>query len=86
MMANLKSAQKRVLVNNKKRASNQAVKSDMRSQIKQVESLIEANEMEKAKEAFHVATQKIDKTIQKGIIHKNNGNRQKARLAKKLSV
>lgn len=86
MMANLKSAQKRVLVNNKKRASNQAVKSDMRSQIKQVESLIEANEMEKAKEAFHVAAQKIDKTIQKGIIHKNNGNRQKARLAKKLSV
>lgn len=86
MMANLKSAQKRVQINNKKRVVNQSVKSDMRSQIKLVENLIEANEIEKAKEAFKLATKKIDKTIRKGIIHKNSGNRQKARLAKKLSV
>lgn len=83
-MANLKSAIKRVRVNEDKRSRNQSVKSEMRSHIKQVENLIEANDVENAKVAFETASQKIDKTVQKGIIHKNNGNRQKARLAKKL--
>lgn len=85
-MANIKSAKKRILINQKRRARNQAVKSDMRTQIKLVESLIAANELEKAKEAYRVAVKKIDKTVQKGVIHRNNGNRQKARLAKKLNV
>jgi len=83
-MANLKSAIKRVRTNNKKRAFNQSVKSDMRSQIKRVETLIEANDLENATLAFHQATKAIDKTVQKGIIHRNNGNRQKSRLAKEL--
>lgn len=84
MMANIKSAIKRVQTNNKKRLQNQSVKSDMRSHIKQVESLIEANDLENAKAAYLKAAKKIDKTVQRGIIHKNNGNRQKSRLAKKL--
>lgn len=84
-MANLKSAIKRVNTNNKKRARNQAVKSDMRTHIKQVEKLIEANDVENAKTAFQTTTRVIDKAVQKGAIHKNNGNRHKIRLAKKLN-
>lgn len=83
-MANLKSAIKRVRTNDTKRLLNQSFKSEMRSHIKQVETLIEANDVENAKAAFQDASKKIDKTVQKGIIHKNNGNRQKSRLAKKL--
>lgn len=83
-MANLKSAIKRVSTNESKRLQNESFKSDMRTQIKKVESLIEANDTENAKAAFQVAVKKIDKTIQKGIIHRNNGNRQKSRLAKRL--
>jgi small subunit ribosomal protein S20 len=83
-MANLKSAIKRIRTNDTKRLRNQSFKSEMRSQIKQVETLIEANDVENAKVAFQAASKKIDKTVQKGIIHKNNGNRQKSRLAKKL--
>lgn len=83
-MANLKSAIKRVRINNEKRARNQSYKSDMRSHIKQVEDLVEANDLENATLAFHKATKKIDQTVQKGVIHRNNGNRQKSRLAKKL--
>lgn len=84
-MANLKSAIKRVRTNDKKRNQNHSFKSDMRSQIKKVESFIEANDAENAQKAYQLATKKIDKTIQKGIIHRNNGNRQKARLTKKLN-
>lgn len=83
-MANLKSAIKRIRTNDTKRLRNQSFKSEMRSQIKQVETLIEANDLENAKVAFQAASQKIDKTVQKGIIHKNNGNRQKSRLASKI--
>jgi len=83
-VANLKSAIKRVNTNNKKRVRNQAVKTNMRSNIKQVEQLIEANELDSAKTAFQSTVRVIDKAVQKGVIHKNNGNRHKTRLAKKL--
>ncbi|HLQ97979.1 MAG TPA: 30S ribosomal protein S20 [Candidatus Dormibacteraeota bacterium] len=83
-MANLKSAIKRVRTNDTKRLLNQSFKSEMRSHIKQVETLVEAKDVENAKKAFQEASRKIDKTVQKGIIHKNNGNRQKSRLAKKI--
>lgn len=84
-MANLKSAIKRVNTNNKKRERNKALKSKMRTEIKKVEKFIEMNELEEAKNAFRTATKAIDKAVQKGAIHKNNGNRQKSRLAKKLN-
>lgn len=84
-MANLKSAQKRIRINESKRARNQAYRTKMRTKIKQVEALIEANDIEKAKTAFQEASQVIDQVIQKGVVHRNHGNRQKARLAKKLN-
>lgn len=83
-MANLKSAIKRVRVNEERRERNKAIKSRMRNQIKAVEALIEANDAENAKTAYQTAARTIDKAVQKGVIHKNNGNRNKARLAKKL--
>lgn len=83
-MANLKSAIKRVGVNEGKRTRNQAVRSDMRTHIKRVEHFLNENDLDNAKAAYVTTTRKIDKAIQKGVIHQNNGNRQKARLAKKI--
>lgn len=84
-MANLKSAIKRVQTNEKKRTRNQAFKSNMRTKIKQVETHIEANDVESAKEAYKEAVQAIDQTVQKGAVHKNSGNRFKSRLARKIN-
>lgn len=84
-MANIKSAKKRVLVNQKKHDLNQSYKSDMRSQIKRVEKLVQTNDAENAKSALQKATKKIDKAVQKGIVHQNNGNRQKSRITKKVN-
>ncbi|WP_373892862.1 30S ribosomal protein S20 [Virgibacillus natechei] len=80
-MANIKSAIKRVDTNNKKRENNQAQKSEMRTQIKRVEKLVAANDVENAKLALQETTKQVDKAIQKGVIHQNNGDRQKSRLA-----
>lgn len=83
-MANLKSAIKRVNTNDKKRKLNQPVRSDMRTHIKHVETLVEAQDAEKAQEMYNKTVKKIDKAVQKGVIHRNKGNRHKSRLAKKI--
>lgn len=84
-MANLKSAIKRINVNEDKRVQNQKVKSTMRTHIKRVENLVEENNVEEAKAVLKTTIKKIDKAVQKGIIHKNNGSRQKSRLTKKVN-
>ncbi|RCW65312.1 30S ribosomal protein S20 [Saliterribacillus persicus] len=84
-MANIKSAIKRVRTNNDRHANNQPIKSDMRSQIKSVESFIENKDVDNAKTALVYAVKKIDKAVQKGLVHRNNGNRQKSRLTKKVN-
>lgn len=84
-MANIKSAIKRVQTNEKKRESNQSYKSEMRTHIKHIEKLIEANDVENAKSALQKTTKKIDTAVQKGVVHPNNGNRQKARLTKEVN-
>lgn len=83
-MANLKSAIKRVNTNNTKRERNQAVKTNMRTNIKKVEQLIEAKDLENAKAAYNQTVRVIDKAIKKGVVHKNNGIRNKTKLANKL--
>ncbi|WP_182200526.1 30S ribosomal protein S20 [Paraliobacillus salinarum] len=84
-MANIKSAIKRVRLNNELRAHNAPIKTEMRSHIKQVEKFVANKDVEDAKAALQKAVKKIDKAVQKGIIHKNNGNRQKSRLTKKVN-
>lgn len=84
-MANIKSAIKRVRTNNDRRAHNISIKTDMRSSVKRVESFVEGKDVENAKAALQKAVTKIDKAVQKGIIHKNKGNRQKSRLTKQVN-
>ncbi len=81
----MKQAIKRIRVNDKKRVANQHFRSDMRSAIKRVDEAVGNNDVEAAKQALPVAIQKIDKAVQKGILHKNNGSRRKSSISKKVS-
>lgn len=83
-MANLKSAIKRVRTNRKKAQENLPFKSTMRTYIKRVEHFIKEEDKENAQQAFQEASKMIDRAIQKKVIHRNNGNRQKSRLAKQI--
>jgi small subunit ribosomal protein S20 len=84
-MPNIKSAIKRVKTNDARRAQNAQVKSTMRTAIKKVEALVANNDIENAKAAFAVASEKLDKAARKGLIHKNVAARQKSRLAKQVN-
>ena len=84
-MANIKSQEKRVLTNNKKRAINAAKKSALKTAIKNVLVAVDANDKAAAVEAYNLASSKLDKAITSGLHHKNYVARQKARLSKAIN-
>ncbi|SFJ19173.1 small subunit ribosomal protein S20 [Halobacillus dabanensis] len=85
-MPNIKSAKKRVRLNDDARSLNAAFKSDMRTAVKRVETLVDSKNVESAKEALPTAVKKIDKAVQRGALPKNTGNRKKSRLTKLVNA
>lgn len=84
-MANIKSAKKRILVNETRAARNKAIKSSVKTAFKKVHAAIEANDKEAAKTALIAATATIDKAASKGVYHKNTASRKVSRLAKAVN-
>ena len=80
-MANIKSAKKRILVNQTKAARNKAIKSKVKTVVKKVEAAIAANDKAAATAALKEATVVIDKATSKGVFHKKTSSRKISRLA-----
>ena len=85
-MANIKSAKKRAITNEKSRLRNKAIKTNLKTVEKDFEKAILSNDVEKANEACKLASKKFDMAASKVIIHKNAANRKKAQLAKKVNA
>ena len=83
-MPNIKSAKKRVLVNEKKTQQNNAIKSALKTQIKKFLAAVSADNKEEATAIYPETVSAIDSAASKGIIHKNNAANKNAKLAKKL--
>ncbi len=79
-MANIKSAKKRILVNQTKADRNKAIRSGVKTAVKKVYTAIDANDKEAAKAALLNATSVIDKATSKGVYHKNYASRKISRL------
>ena len=84
-MANIKSAKKRILVNNANAERNKAIKSGVKTAIKKVYSAIDAGDKNAAKDALTQATAVMDKATTKGVYHKNTTARKVSRLAKAVN-
>ena len=84
-MPNIKSAKKRVKVNETKAAQNKALKSALKTSMKKYEAAVASGNMEAAEETYTVAVKKIDQAVSHGIIHKNNAARKKSRFTKMLN-
>ncbi|MCI8561545.1 MAG: 30S ribosomal protein S20 [Dorea sp.] len=84
-MANIKSAKKRILVNETKAARNKAIKSKVKTCIKKVETAVSNKDAEAAKAALKVAVTEINKAGSKGVYHKNTCSRKISRLAKAVN-
>ena len=79
-MANIKSAKKRVLVNQAKALRNKMIKSGVKTAVKKVDAAIAAGDKEAAKAALLNATSVIDKATSKGVYHKNTSPRKIGRM------
>lgn len=78
----IKSAKKRVKITEKKTLRNRMNRSTLRTAIKRFENAIADNDLDSAKVELTKAESTIDKSVKKGIIHKNNAARKKSRLNK----
>ena len=85
-MAHSLSAQKRVRQAAKRRVINRARKSMIKTQIKHLESAINAGEVDKAKDQYKVLTKKLDKISTTSTLHKNTAARIKSRMARRVNA
>ncbi|MGC6175903.1 30S ribosomal protein S20 [uncultured Clostridium sp.] len=85
-MANIKSAKKRILVNETKAARNKAIRSKVKTSIKKVEVAINAGDKAAAQASLVNAITEIDKAATKGVYHKNNASRKVSRISKAVNA
>jgi small subunit ribosomal protein S20 len=79
-MPNHKSAEKRDRQNNKRNAINTTNRSRLRTAIKKLRAAIATGQAQEAETALSATVSVIDKSVQKGVLHRNAAARHKARL------
>ncbi|PWL80774.1 30S ribosomal protein S20 [Candidatus Gastranaerophilales bacterium] len=84
-MANIKSSKKRVLIAERNRLRNVAVKSSIKTAVKKVLELSTADDKEALNAALSKVYQLCDKAVSKGVLHKNTAARKKSRLTKAIN-
>ncbi len=82
-MANIKSQKKRNLTNAKRAARNKAVKSELKTRVRNATA---AAGTEQSDETLRMAVKRLDMAAAKGVIHPNQAARRKSRLMKKLNA
>lgn len=84
-MANIKSQIKRNKQNEKARVRNKAVKSSLKTSVRQFREAADAGEAEKVTQTMRSALTKLDKAASKGVIHKNQAANRKSAIAKRAA-
>lgn len=84
-MAHSKSSKKRIVIGERNRLRNQAIKSRVKTFVKKVLVAVDANNVDEAKTALNVAYKELDKAVTKGILKKNTVSRKKSRLAARVN-
>jgi len=85
LVANHKSALKRIRSSEKKRIRNRAVRSRTRTEIKKARVALDGGDLNNAVQATREAIRELDKAVTKGVLHRNNAARRKGRLMKRLA-
>ena len=84
-MPNIKSAEKRVLVTEKKTLENKMMRSRMRNIVKKFNDAIDTLKLDEAEKMLPTVMSVIDDAASKGVIHKNTAANKKSRLSARLS-
>lgn len=84
-MANIKSAQKRILVIQTKTLRNKMIKSSVKTALRKLNAAIAAGNKEAAQAELVAFTSILDKAKSKGIYKKNTASRKISRMAKAVA-
>jgi small subunit ribosomal protein S20 len=84
-VANIKSQIKRNKQNEKARQRNKAVKSALKTSVRQFREAADAGDADKAVETMQAAYVKLDKAVSKGVIHRNQAANRKSAIAKRAA-
>lgn len=85
-MANHFSALKRARQTEKKTAVNRASKSRLRTALRNLKTALASDDKKAAEESYRSTVSALDKSVQKGAIHKNTASRYKSRLSARLKT
>jgi len=83
-MANIASQIKRNRQTVKRKARNQAVRSELKTRTKATMTAARSGDAAATDEAYRAAQKRIDSAVSKGVLHKRTAARQKSRLARKV--
>lgn len=85
-MANIKSQVKRNRQNEERRLRNKAVKSSLKTSMRQVREAADAGEAVKAQQLAQRACRQLDKAASKGVVHKNYAANKKSKIHAKVNA
>jgi len=84
-LANIKSAKKRILVNETKAIRNKQIKTKVKTMIKKVDAAVATGDKALANTNLIEAVSQIDMACSKGIFHKNTAGRRVSRLTRAIN-
>ena len=86
IMANLKNAKKRILVNEKKEIRNNNYLASTKTAVKNTLRAIAKKDKKEAEANLKIAIKRIDKATGANVLNKNTSARKKSRLTKKVNA
>lgn len=84
-MANIKSAEKRIQIIEKRTAINKSRKSEIKTYIKKFDNAVANGKLDEAKALLKTIDKKLKRAAQRNLVHKNAVSRKVSRLTKKLN-
>ncbi|MCB1158081.1 MAG: 30S ribosomal protein S20 [Leptospiraceae bacterium] len=84
-MANIRSSKKDIRRTAKRRLANMQKRSTIRTFAKNILKSIKEGKLEELPSLFNKYASSLDKAAKKKLIHKNNANRNKSRMAQKIN-
>ena len=85
-MANHVSSLKRARQTERKTAVNRANKTRVRSSLRALREALQKGEATSVAEQYRATVSALDKSVQKGILHKNTASRYKSRLSARVKA
>ena len=84
-MANIASQKKRIQRSEREWLENRRLTSSVKTHFRRLEAALQSSDGDSAAEEHRQLVSRIDKAVQKGALHANNGARKKSRAARLLA-